>query len=182
MPRNLWLGEDNTLCMAPVSELNLLRYNEKQWKNVQVDADTTKKIDGIIGDSCEIEVTIAPDSTAKRVGLRVRTSPDKKETTLLYYDAEPKKLCFDARKSGIGGQRGLALEQAPFELEKGEPLVLCVFIDKSVIEVFANKRQAIGRRVFPARDDSLQVQLYTQGGSAMYSSIKAWEMMPSNPY
>jgi hypothetical protein len=63
-----------------------------------------------------------------------------------------------------------------------EPLQLRVFIDKSVIEVFANDRQAICRRVYPSRKDALGVVLFADGGQAKFSSVKAWEMMPSNPY
>jgi beta-fructofuranosidase len=61
-------------------------------------------------------------------------------------------------------------------------LRLRVFVDKPVIEVFANDRQAICRRVYPGRSDSLGVVLFAKGGKARFSSVKAWEMMPSNPY
>jgi beta-fructofuranosidase len=61
-------------------------------------------------------------------------------------------------------------------------LRLRVFIDKSVIEVYANDRQAIGRRVFPARNDSLGVALFAQGRSAHCKKVYAWEMMPANPF
>ncbi|MCX6874358.1 MAG: GH32 C-terminal domain-containing protein [Verrucomicrobia bacterium] len=67
-------------------------------------------------------------------------------------------------------------------LAPNEPLQLRVFIDKSVIEVFANDRQAICRRVYPARKDSLGIVLFAEGGAAKFTSVKAWEMMPSNPY
>ena len=68
----------------------------------------------------------------------------------------------------------------PAALTAGEPLRLRVFVDKSVVEVYANDRQAIGRRVYPARTDSLGVALFATGGRARVK--RAWEMMPSNPY
>ena len=74
------------------------------------------------------------------------------------------------------------MEQAPLELKDGEPLKLRVFVDKSVVEIYANDRQAICRRVYPGRSDSLGVVLFARGGEAKISSVKAWEMMPSNPY
>ena len=95
-------------------------------------------------------------------------------------DAGAKRLCFDARRSGIDGRR--ALEQAPFELGEDEALELRVFVDQSVVEVYANDRQAICRRVYPGRKDSLGVVLFAKGGQAKVASVKAWEMMPSNPY
>ncbi|MHC4130868.1 MAG: GH32 C-terminal domain-containing protein, partial [Planctomycetota bacterium] len=74
------------------------------------------------------------------------------------------------------------IEAGPFELKNGEPLKLQVFVDKSVVEVFANNRQAVMRRIYPARKDSLNVMLFSKGSSAMVKKLEAWEMMPSNPF
>ena len=64
----------------------------------------------------------------------------------------------------------------------GEDLNLRVFVDKSIVEVYANDRQAICRRVFPGRDDSLGLVLFANGGDAAFKTVTAWTMMPSNPY
>ena len=61
-------------------------------------------------------------------------------------------------------------------------LQLRVFVDKSVIEVFANDRQAITRRVYPERDANDRVALFARGGSAACSAIRTWDMMPSNAW
>ena len=53
---------------------------------------------------------------------------------------------------------------------------------ESGVEIYANDRQAICRRVYPGRDDSLGIVLSASGGQAKFSPVKAWEMMPSNPY
>ncbi len=179
LPRSLWLGEDGTLRMRPVKELEMLRCDEKTWSDITIADGDTKTLDGVVGDSCELEVTI-DSATAKQFGVKVRASVGGEEETLLYYDAEAKKLCFDSTHSGIDGRR--ALEQAPLVLKEGERLRLRVFIDKSVVEIYANDRQAICRRVCPGRNDSLGVVLFARGGEAKISSVKAWEMMPSNPY
>lgn len=55
-------------------------------------------------------------------------------------------------------------------------------IDKSVVEIFANDRQAIARRIYPTRSDSLGVRLFSLGGVAKFKTVKAWNMMPANPY
>jgi len=182
LPRNLWLGQDNTLRMAPVEELKSLRYNDQSWSDISLASGDTRTLDVVAPRSCDLEITVAPDFSAKQVGLSILTSPDGEETTRIYYDVDEKKLCMDARKSGAKGQRSLALEQAPFELKKDEQLTLRVLIDKSVVEIYANQRQAIARRVFPTRKDSVEIILETQGGSATFASVKSWEMMPSNPF
>jgi beta-fructofuranosidase len=73
-------------------------------------------------------------------------------------------------------------EAAPFQVGLGKKLQLHIFIDKSVIEIFANNRQAISRRVYPGRTDSTRVILYCEEGEAAFNSIQTWEMMPANPY
>ena len=62
-----------------------------------------------------------------------------------------------------------------------EPLVLRIFVDKSIVEVFANDRQSIGRMVYPTLDGS-GISLFAEGGDAEVKSVKAWELSPSNPY
>lgn len=74
------------------------------------------------------------------------------------------------------------VERAPFKLTKRESLQLRVFVDKSVIEVYANERQAITRRVYPTRNDSLGVTLFSDGGKAHFTKVQAWKMEPANPY
>jgi beta-fructofuranosidase len=179
LPRSLWVGDDGTLRMRPVEELKMLRCTEKTWTDINLADGQTKRLDDVVGDSCELEITIN-SAAARQCGVKVRASPGGEEETLLFYDAQTKKLCFDSRRSGIDGRR--VLEQAPLEVRHGEPLTLRVFVDKSVVEVFANCRQAICRRVYPGRRDSLGVVLFASGGPANFSSVKAWEMMPSNPY
>ena len=179
LPRSLWLGDDGTLRMAPVKELRTLRCREKNWNSITLGDGNTKILEGVVGDCCELEI-IVKSATAKKYGVKVRAAAGGEEETLLYYDAEMQQLCCDSTRSGTDGRR--VLEQAPLELKEGESLVLRVFVDKSVVEVYANDRQAIGRRVYPGREDSLGMILFADGGQAEIASVKAWEMAPSNPY
>jgi beta-fructofuranosidase len=55
-------------------------------------------------------------------------------------------------------------------------------VDKSVVEVFANGRQGVMRRVYPSREDSTGVRLFSVGGPATVTTLEAWDIMPSNPY
>ncbi len=179
LPRSLWLGDDGTLRMAPVKELETLRSHEKSWNNLALADGETKPLEGVVGDSCELALEINA-GTAQRCGLKVRASSGGEEETLLYYDAAKKELVFDSTRSGKEGRK--VVERAPFALQPGESLKLRVFVDKSVVEVYANDRQAICRRVYPTRVDSLEVFLYAQGGTARFEALRAWEMAPANPY
>jgi sucrose-6-phosphate hydrolase SacC (GH32 family) len=50
---------------------------------------------------------------------------------------------------------------APFELKKGEDLALRVFIDKNLVEVFANDRQAAVAAAGRYVPENLAVTLFT---------------------
>ena len=179
LPRSLWLGNDGTLHMQPVKELENLRQNKRVKNNFIVKAESELKLNDFGDELLELEITMQP-GTAKQFGVMVGCSQDGREQTALYYDAFGQKLNCDATKSSIDlGRRNI--ESAPFQLKKGEPLVLRVFVDKGIVEVFANDRQAIGRSIYPKLGGT-GVKLFAKGSDVKILSIKAWELMPSNPY
>jgi beta-fructofuranosidase len=179
LPRLLWLGEDGTLRMRPADELSALRRNEQVLKDLSVTDAKPVALPCETGDSCELEITFK-SWNAKKTGVKVRRSPGGEEETLLYYDAEDKMLCMDSTKSG--GSSRKVIERLPLDVKSNEPLTLRVFVDKSVVEIYANQRQAISRRVYPTRPDATGIQLFTSQGNAELSAVKIWDMIPCNPY
>jgi beta-fructofuranosidase len=179
LPRSLWLGKDGLLRMAPVKELKQLRQNERVKRSLTVKAGSELALNEMSSELVELEITFQPGS-AKQYGVKIGVSEDGREETSLYYDADQKQLICDASKSSIDMGRRIA-EAAPFTLAKGEQLVLRVFVDKSIVEVFANDRQAIGRSIYP-KLGGRGLKLFANGGDAKVVSIKAWEIMPTNPY
>jgi beta-fructofuranosidase len=69
-----------------------------------------------------------------------------------------------------------APETAPIILKPGEKLSLRIFIDKSVVEVFANGRQCVAARVYPGLNDSKGVSLCARGQDAKLIYLDAWQM------
>ena len=55
-------------------------------------------------------------------------------------------------------------------------LELRVFIDRSIVEVFVNRRLCVAVRVYPGRSDSTHVSLRAQGADAQLLSLDAWQM------
>jgi len=180
LPRVLYLGEDKTLRISPPKELEILRYNPKMLENLTITADAELPLKDIRGNSIELSIEMVPDG-AGRCGVKVCTSPDDQEQTLVFYDAAEKMLKIDPSKSSLG-EGPKSVEAGPFELRSAEPLKLRVFVDKSVVEVFANDRQAVMRRIYPTRKESIGVVLFSRGGSARVKKLQAWDMMPANPY
>ena len=67
-------------------------------------------------------------------------------------------------------------ESAPFVLGDGENLKLRIFIDKSVVEVFANGKQVVATRVFPGMESSLGVSIKSQGDQRDLISLDSYQM------
>ena len=180
LPRVLTLGDDHRLRMAVPEEIEALRYNPRVQSDIAVEADSEVRVADVAGRSLELAIDVNA-SNATRFGIKVCCSPNGEEETLIYYDAEAATLNIDTGKSSTGDELK-RIEAGPFALDDDEPLRLRVFVDKSVVEAFANERQAVARRIYPARADSTGVGLFAQGGAATIARFQAWDMMPANPY
>ncbi|MBK8975749.1 MAG: GH32 C-terminal domain-containing protein [Planctomycetes bacterium] len=180
LPRVLELGADGLLRMAPPVEIEALRRDPRRFEDVAVGADDGVVLPGCSGDSLELVIAWQPGD-AREVGVEVCRSADGEETTRVSYDAAAQVLKIDTARSSRGdGPR--TVEQGPFALRPGEPLQLRVFVDRSVVEVFANDRQAVVRRVYPTRRDSRGVRLFAVGGAATATTVEVFEIAPANPF
>jgi beta-fructofuranosidase len=61
-------------------------------------------------------------------------------------------------------------------IDRDETLKLRVFLDRSVVEVFVNGRQALAARVYPSRDDSIGVSLLSRGKDSELKVLEAFQM------
>jgi beta-fructofuranosidase len=180
LPRVLSLGDDGMLRMRVPEEIEALRYDARRMDGLTVAAGSELELEGVSGASLELAIEMEAPG-AERFGVRVLRSPGGEEETLVFYDAREKKLKIDTTRSGPKVEAG-SVEAGPFELGGGDRLELRVFVDKSVVEVFANDRQAVMRRVYPSRVESTGVALFAEGAPASAPQVEAWRMMPSNPY
>ena len=85
---------------------------------------------------------------------------------------EKMEILFDRKARTLRCQGRIA----PLELATGEPLALRVFVDGSVVEVFANGRVCITERIYPAQPEAIQVALISRGGEATARKVDAWKM------
>lgn len=167
-PRTLWYAEGE-LKMAPVWELEQLEY-----AHIAYTAEDGETIRVENGESCRIRAVFRGEEKA---GLAVRVSEDGEEYTEIYYSPQEQKLIMDTTRSGSDGWR--IREEAPFALREGEKLHLDILIDKSVVEVYANQRQAICRRIYPTHpEQSRGVKLLGERPI----TLDTWAMFASNPY
>lgn len=163
LPRVISLRSDDVLCVEPLPELRELRGRHYQFKEIALKPASSNILDEVKGNCLEIVVEFEL-GTAESFGIEVGCSPDGKEKTKIGYNRISKRLFSGNREGG-------------FELTTDEKaLRLHIFLDKSVIEVYANRRECITGRYYPKRADSLGLNLFVRGGSMKIRSLDVWEM------
>ena len=159
-------------------ELETLRYDELSVSERKIGSDRDLLVEGLYGNQLEIELELSSDD-AESFGIKVCVSETGTEETLIGYDYRASSLFLDTSNSGPQNTPK-AVESAPLSLALGDPLHLRIFVDRSVVEVFANRRQAIARRIYPADAESLSVKLFSRGGDTRLTYLKSWKIHPSN--
>jgi beta-fructofuranosidase len=175
LPRLLDLGSDGSLRTAPVPELAALRTQPLQWTGLDLTPGRPLILPELRGDCLELDVTIELGA-ASEVAVAVRCSPDGEEQTRIVYNRPRAYLAIDRRRTSrdptvASDERGCHLS-----LAADEPLNLRIFLDRSVLEVFANGRECLTSRIYPTRADSVGVELTAAGAPARLRSLAAWTM------
>lgn len=174
LPRVVELDGAGSLTYTFAPELRALRANHRRWQGVELDG--MARLPGEPGgDVLEIEATIEPGS-AHSVGLVLRAAPDGAEQTLLGFDPHTSELWMDRTRSSLDSSAAGDRRAGPLRLEPGEPLELHVYLDRSTIEVIANRRACITGRCYPTRDDSIGVVPFAQGGNAKLETLDLWTL------
>ncbi len=186
LPRILTVAPDGTLRYAPAPELETLRGAHTHIPERDLLTETVV-LPGIVGEYTELRAEFGAGE-AQSFGLLLRRSPDGAEETRLDYEPTSGRLTLDRSRSGpaaangsIGATGAGSAAISTFvgdtlPLAAGEPLVLRVFLDGSVIEVFANERLCISERIYPSRPDSTGVAVFAAGGDATLYSLDCWQM------
>jgi beta-fructofuranosidase len=171
VPRELSLGPDGDLRQRPVPELASLRLGHYQ---MQANVWEGRQPVGIAGSALELDLTIDP-RTATEITLELLASPQGEECTMVSYDPGRRMLTMDTRGASLDAGAQGRLTEAPLTLESGA-LRLRVFVDRSVIEVFANDRICLTGRAYPTKADATGVALVSSGGAAALQMLDAWTM------
>ncbi|MDH3651430.1 MAG: ThuA domain-containing protein, partial [Saprospiraceae bacterium] len=199
LPRVLSLANDGTVEINPPEEFRKLRHHGTVERDISLAANTEKVLT-IEGKALELIVEI-PAASLNAAALKVFCSPDGSEETVIRYDSESSELVIDFVRSSAssngqtkmlpncmrppkleGFLQDVSEQRAPLKLNSGESLHLDVFLDKSIIEVFANGRQCVTQVVYPELADSRQVKLVAGNQPVKISKVKAWKMQTTNAY
>ena len=139
---------------APVDELQTLRYDPSERADAALAAgagggagaaETEVALPEASGAALEIELEIEAGS-AVACGLKVRCSPDGAEETAIALNVAERAVEIEFGKASLRDDLALArwdarlerpVQSAPLQFDPAQPLTLRVFVDHSVVEVFA---------------------------------------------
>jgi beta-fructofuranosidase len=196
MPRVLTLSKDKrSLNIEPPKEIERLRYELSEEIGFQVNVGQDVTLKNISGNVMEMEITLDPGD-AKRFGVKVLATPDGKEQTPIIVDRSKNLLQVDLSNSSLAKPEynefamafaspdpsknpAVETQDAPFELKKGEKVHLRIFLDKSILEVFANGRQCITQVVYPTLNDAVHVKIFADDAPITVHSVKSWKLFPA---
>ena len=158
LPQVVSLAGDRTLRFDPAPELETLREAHYQQTDLLL-GNTSTPIKNSRGMQLELQVVFARGS-APRFGLVLQ---DKTQLMCITYDTAANTL--------------YCKEQAmPLVLEPSEALTLRVFLDRSVVEVYANRRVFIVERIYPEDISAVEAGLFAEGGQTLVKQVDAWNM------
>jgi sucrose-6-phosphate hydrolase SacC (GH32 family) len=181
LPRELSLPADGVLRIKPLRELETLRFDPVNLENLQLDGSAVvtevlpnvvpagQKIAALEGEAVELRLTIARDQAARRLfGFT------------LFSDGQGGGLPILFRPEN--GTLRVGTAEAPFspsELPAGENVELRIFIDRYLVEVFANDRQAMiaAHADYRGKPD---LRAFTVGTPTTIKKLEIWKLRPTN--
>ncbi|HWB95462.1 MAG TPA: glycoside hydrolase family 32 protein [Bryobacteraceae bacterium] len=177
LPRELSLAADGTLHIRPLRELETLRYDSVTLSGMQVSpppsntqgGTATRRLADLGGDSLEIRIVVPrAEAERKRFGFLL-FGGEKFEGLPILIKPENRTL-------------RLGATEAPFavaDLPQGEDVELRIFIDKYLVEVFANGRQAM-IAAYMDYQHKTALNAYSFGDPTMIQSVEIWKLKPAN--
>jgi beta-fructofuranosidase len=183
LPRELSLPADGILRIKPLRELegqrgapvtltDVVLANPMKGHGPNVPpakAPALQRIAELDGDSCEIRIVISrKEALRKLFGFVLFAGEDGSGLPILL---RPET-----------GTLRVGTTEAPFavaDLPEGEDVELRIFIDKYLVEVFANSRQAV-LAAHMAYAGKTGLDAFTVGATTTLKSLEIWKLKPTN--
>ena len=179
LPRELSLPDDGILRIKPLRELETLRHDPVTLGDIQISELTRevlprgvpagKKIATLNGDAVEVLITIAREQATRKLFGFTLFSDGKGGGLPILFRPET-------------GTLRVGTAEAPFsvaDLPAGEDVELRIYIDKYLVEVFANDRQAM----IAMHADHLgktDLAAFTVGAPTTVKKVDIWKLKPTN--
>ena len=174
LPRELSVV-DGRLVQKPVREIEKYRGNKAGAASLTAD-NSSLSVDGVCGNTIEIQVTLEP-GTAARSGVKLFRGSEHE--TLVYYDREEGDIVFDRSRSGIPftGQEE-DVDHRVCHIGAMDSIDLHFFLDVSSIEVFIDGgHHVMTGNVYPDIEQDTGVEFFAEGGSCGFRDLIKFDIL-----
>jgi len=135
--------------------------------------------------SSHMELKVSIDSFTGAAGVIVAASPDLSERTTIMYEPKNNTILVERLHSSkivefsnvtvTGYFQPYTLAQKNGKNNQTESIVMDIFVDGSLVEVYVNDRFALTTRIYPSMQCSTGYGVYVaDGAQAKFGSIEAW--------
>lgn len=166
IPRELRLDGDGSVLVRPLAELASLRIGH--WQGI--DAASRAAIS-----QGELHLTLKQGSAVRSI-IELLRSADGRETTRLVVDWRRGTMQVLRDRSSLDPRGDRSPSREAGVVDPGGTLDLRIFIDRSVIEVFANEAISFTVCVYPTLSDSTGIGVSHEGGEAEVLALEGWEL------
>jgi beta-fructofuranosidase len=160
LPRILTIDADGRPRQRPVPELTQLRDRLHQVSDLTL-VGTPYLLADVADDVLEIKVKVRMGE-ARQVTVQLRRAAEGDRAVEVSYDGQMLRVA--------GTEVALALAQSDLDLQ--------IFLDKSVLEVFAQDGQVAVTRVIDAPASDQGLALVAEGGPVQVTLLQIWTLKP----
>ncbi|MFU8888614.1 MAG: extracellular solute-binding protein [Trueperaceae bacterium] len=173
LARVLGVDPHGRLTMVPAPEYAALRRDAHAERDVLLPDGAARTLEHVRGDALELSLTVNVPAGARLI-LDLRATDDAAETTRVVVDAARRTVAVDTTRATLDPEIDGEVVAAPYPGDG--PLELRVFLDRSIVEVFAGATACITARTYPTRPDATGVFLRVEGGEVHVPRLEAWRM------
>ena len=179
LPRELSLADDGTLRIKPVRELETLRTDGIEIKDIVIEkcapdllrnvVPDGKTIASVDGDSLEFRITIPRDQFERKLFGFTLFTDDKGVGLPIIFRPENSTM-------------RVGTTEAPFsiaDVPTDADFELRIFVDKFLVEVFANDRQAVLAEYADYRS-KFDLKAFSIGANTTLKKVEIWKLKPTN--
>ncbi|KAH8750447.1 glycosyl hydrolase [Hyaloscypha finlandica] len=123
----------------------------------------------------EIEATFTRLSGNEKFIFNVRQSPNSIEVTKVVFDIGNSQIIVDRSRSSLESLGSTCPDAGRFHLLSGEDLNIRIFVDNSILEVYANDCFALTSRIYPSLETSLGASYDFGGFDERQVEFRCWE-------
>jgi beta-fructofuranosidase len=158
LPRVLGISRNGELTQTPAPQLSKLRGKPIEWRNLEHLESGAILLSLPKTNAFEIQAEVARKKSGVQLKLKSGSA-----------GAAPILISFSNSELQVMDTK------TPLQLEDGQKLNLRIFIDRSVLEVFANETVCI-TKIIPPLDNNSTLEIHSLEDSATAKLVRVWPM------